>query len=127
MIDLIELILRHLPYLLVMMMITVCVYGVAFRSNIFKKIIAVYLFTESVNLFYIIQGYRAGNPIPPILPPGMDVTQFAARAVDPLAHYFVVTAVVIGLAEIASLIALAVLTYKHYGTLETNKLKELRG
>ncbi len=127
MMDLLPDILARLPYLLVMLMVAVCVYGIAYRSNLFKKILAVYLFTDAVNLLYIIQGYRLGDSIVPILPPGMSVEEFAKRAVDPLAHYFVVTAVVIGLAEVAALITLAVLVYRHYGTLETKKIAELKG
>ncbi|MBM5804719.1 MAG: Na+/H+ antiporter subunit C [Candidatus Verstraetearchaeota archaeon] len=117
----------YLPYILVVLMVAICVYGVVFKSNIFKKILALFFFTDAVNLLYIIQGYRRGDSIPPILLPGMGLSEFTSRAVDPLAHYFVVTAVVIGLAEIATLSALAIYVYRHYGTLETRKIKELRG
>ena len=127
MMDVFAEIVTHLPYLLTMGMVAVCVYGIAYRSNLFKKILAVYLFTDAVNLLYIIQGYRFGNSLVPILPPGMNIEEFARRSVDPLAHYFVVTAVVIGLAEVAALITLAILVYRHYGTLETKKIAELKG
>ena len=117
----------YIPYLLIMMMVSVCVYAVLFKQNIFKKIIAIYLFTDAVNLLYIVMGYRLGNALPPILPPGMPLSEFVSRGVDPLAQYFVVTAVVIGLAEVATLTTIAIYVYKHYGTLDTRKIKELRG
>jgi multicomponent Na+:H+ antiporter subunit C len=117
----------QLPYVWVAIMISLCVYAILFKSNLFKKIIAIFLFTDAVNLLYILQGYRGGDSIPPILLPGMDPAEFASRAVDPLAHYFVVTAVVIGLAEIATLTVLVVYVYRHYGTIDSRKIKELRG
>lgn len=117
----------YLPYLLVMLMVAICVYAILFKQNIFKKIIAIFLFTDAVNLMYIIMGYRLGNAIPPILLPGMPIPEFASRAVDPLAQYFVVTAVVIGLAEIAVLTTIAIYVYRHYGTLDVRKIRELRG
>jgi multicomponent Na+:H+ antiporter subunit C len=117
----------YLPYLLVMLMAATCIYAILFKPNIFKKIIAVFLFTDAVNLFYIIMGYRLGDAIPPVLPPGMTIAEFTSRSVNPMAHYFVVTAVVIGLAEVATLISITVYVYRHYGTLDTRKIKELRG
>lgn len=117
----------QLPYILVAIMASICIYAALFKSNLFKKMLAIFLLTDAVNLLFIIQGYRLGNAIPPIIPPGMDPSEFASIAVDPLAHYFVVTAVVIGLAEVATLTALIIYTYRHYGTIETKKIKELRG
>ncbi|MBC7120522.1 MAG: NADH-quinone oxidoreductase subunit K [Candidatus Methanosuratus sp.] len=117
----------HLPYILVAIMVSICIYAALFKSNLFKKMLAIFLLTDAVNLLYILQGYRSGSAIPPIIPPGMDPSEFASIAVDPLAHYFVVTAVVIGLAEVATLTALIIYTYKYYGTMETKKIKELRG
>lgn len=117
----------YTPYLLVMLMVTMCVYAIIFKHNIFKKIIAMLLLTDAINLIYIIMGYRLGNALPPILPPGMPLPEFASRAVDPLTQYFVVTAVVIGLAEVATLTAIAMYVYKHYRTLDVRKIKELRG
>ncbi|MDI9643625.1 MAG: NADH-quinone oxidoreductase subunit K [Candidatus Verstraetearchaeota archaeon] len=117
----------QLPYILIAMMASLCIYAILFKSNLFKKMLAIFLLTDAVNLLYIVQGYRSGNSIPPIIPPGMDPSEFASLAVDPLAHYFVVTAVVIGLAEVATLTALTIYTYRHYGTIETRKIKELRG
>jgi multicomponent Na+:H+ antiporter subunit C len=122
-----QLIIMYLPYILVMLMVSICIYGAVFKSNIFKKIIALYFFTDAVNLLYIIQGFRFGEAIPPTLLPGLSLSEFVSRSVDPYAEYFVVTAVVIGLAEVATLVALAIYTYRHYGTLETKKIKELRG
>jgi len=117
----------QLPYILVAIMAAICIYAALFKSNLFKKMLAMFLLTDAVNLLFIIQGYRIGGAIPPIIPPGMDPSEFALRAVDPLAHYFVVTAVVIGLAEVATLTVLIIYTYRHYGTIETKKIKELRG
>jgi multicomponent Na+:H+ antiporter subunit C len=122
-----QFVIMHLPYILVMLMVAICIYGAIFKSNIFKKILALYLFTDAVNLLYIIQGFRLGEAIPPTLLPELGLSEFVSRSVDPLAQYFVVTAVVIGLAEMSTLIALAIYTYRHYGTLETKKIKELRG
>jgi multisubunit Na+/H+ antiporter MnhC subunit len=47
--------------------------------------------------------------------------------VDPLPHALVLTAIVIGLATTAVLVAIAMRIYEKYGTFDITKIRELRG
>ena len=47
--------------------------------------------------------------------------------VDPLPQALVLTAIVIGLATTALLVALAMRIYEKYGTFDITKIRELRG
>jgi len=57
----------------------------------------------------------------------MDVKKFALSSVDPMPQAMVLTAIVIGLAVTALLVALCVRIYERYGTFDITKIRKLRG
>ena len=76
----------------------------------------------SIFLFLILIGYvRSGDA--PILVDGKIQTVF----VDPLPQAMVLTAIVIGLATNAMLLAVAIRIYRKYGTFDVRKLNKLNG
>lgn len=108
-------------------------YGVFSRPSLIKKIIALTIFSDSVNLMVILIGFRHAepNPVPPILtsipPTPSDIELFVQRAVDPLPQALVLTAIVIGLAVTLYLIFLTIQIYRIYGTTDVRKVSKLRG
>lgn len=125
--DLLSWLLDYYPYLAIMLVIAISFYGVLLKANLFKKIVALMILTDAINLFFLLMGYKKGvEAIPPIAV-GFELSDFAARSVDPLTQYFVLTAIVIGMAEAAALLTLALLIHRYYGTLDVSKIRELRG
>jgi len=59
----------------------------------------------------------------PIFSPTADISNM----VDPLPHALILTAIVVGLANTALLVAIAMKIYEKYGTFDITRIKELRG
>ena len=109
-------------YLLCLVLFCVGIYGVLRKRNLIKMIVGIIIAENAVNLFFILVGYRR-NGRAPILSPDVPITQM----VDPLPQALVLTAIVIGLATTALLVALAMRIYGKYGTYDIAKIRELRG
>lgn len=113
--------------------IALSLYGVFVRPSLVKKIIALTIFSDSINLIVILIGFRYAepNPIPPVLttipPTYSDLVVFTQKAVDPLPQALVLTAIVIGLAVTLFLTFLTIQVYRTYGTTDVRKISKLRG
>lgn len=108
-------------------------YGVFVKPSLVKKIIALTIFSDTVNLLAVLIGFRYAepNPVPPVLvtipPKPEDIELFVARAVDPVPQALVLTAIVIGLAVTLFLIFVTIQIYRIYGTTDVRKIAKLRG
>jgi len=109
-------------YLLCLILFCVGIYGVMSKRNIIKMILGLIIAEHAVSLFFILVAYRRDGRAP-ILSPDGPITQM----VDPLPQAVVLTAIVIGLATTALLVALAMRLYGKYGTYDISKIRELRG
>ncbi len=109
-------------YLLCLALFCVGIYCILRKRNIIKIIIGVIIAEYAVNLFFILTAYRMKGRAP-IFSSEADI----ANMVDPLPHALVLTAIVIGLATTALLVAIAMRLYEKYGTFDITKIRELRG
>ncbi len=116
------------------------IYGVVAKSNLVKKIIALTILQDSVNIFAILVGYRLWRPgltlQPPVLtdltPTSEAINEFVRKSVDPLPQALVLTAIVIGLAVTVFLATITLHIQKHFGVVDVDvigrlKREELRG
>ena len=113
-------------FLLCLGLVAVGVYGVLSKTNVVKIVLGLLVIEHGVRLMLIAVGYREGG-VPPILAAGADATALTAAAVDPLPQALVLTALVIGLAVLALLVALCVRLYERYGTFDVTEMRRLRG
>ncbi|TLX75747.1 cation:proton antiporter [Labilibacter sediminis] len=111
-----------MAYILCFILFLVGLYGVLTKRNLIKIVIGFSIMEFSVFLFLVMIGYIDGAQAP-ILIEGMKNTEF----VDPLPQAMVLTAIVIGLATTAMLLAIAIRIYKKYGTFDITKINNLRG
>jgi multicomponent Na+:H+ antiporter subunit C len=112
-------------------------YGVFFKPNLVKKIIALTILGDTANTFALIIGYRRWpSPTQPSTPPVLinytsatrkTIEVFARTAVDPLPQALVLTAIVISLAVTLFLAFLALQIYRLYGTLDMREIRRLKG
>ena len=109
-------------YLLCLMLFCVVLFCVLRKRNIIKIIVGVIIIEYAVNCFFVLFGYRMEGRAP-IFSSVTDITNM----VDPLPHALVLTAIVIGLATTALLIAIAMRIYEKYETFDITKIRELRG
>ncbi len=112
-----------LNFILCFVLFLIGLYGVLTRKNIIKIIIGLCIMEYSLNLFFIMIGYIDGGVAPIV-----DIkSKQAVTYVDPLPQAFVLTAIVIGLATTALLLAIAIKLYKKYKTFDIDKINNLKG
>jgi len=112
----------NLPYVAVVIFVVLGIYTLMFKRNLIKIAIGICLIENGVNLFLITLGYRKGAiaPIYTQAPSGQAM-------VLPTPQALTLTSIVIGIATTALILSVAMMIYKHYGTLDTEKVRRLRG
>ena len=88
----------------------------------YKVIIGINLIDTGVNLFLVTTGYIRGGTAPIF---SKAATQ-PETMVDPVPQALVLTAIVIGVSVLALALSLAIRLYRHFGTLDLRKIKELK-
>lgn len=109
-------------YILCFILFLVGLYGVITRRNLIKIAISLSVMEFSVFLFFALIGYIDGG-VAPIVDPADPVKTY----VDPLPQAMVLTAIVIGLATTAMLMAVIIRLYRKYGTFDIREMKSLKG
>lgn len=112
-------------YVAVTALMALGIYCIVWRPNLVKKIIGLGIFSKSIHLLLITTGFRPGG-IPPIVTPD-NIQSFASLSVDPLPHALVLTSIVIDLSITALALGIAILAYRHFRTLNTDRIRRMRG
>ena len=109
-------------YFLCLVLFCVGLYGVLRERNIVKIIVGLGIMEYSMNLFFVLLGYRFHGRAP------IDAKdQGILNMVDPLPQAMVLTSIVIGLGVTALVISIAIRIYEKYGTFDITKIKKLKG
>ncbi len=112
----------NLPFVACMVLIALGMWTLLFKRNLVKLVIGVGLIESGVNLFLVALGYvREG------VPPIYTYAPAGAPMVLPTPQALTLTSIVIGLATTALMLAFAVVIYRHKGTLDARKIRDLRG
>jgi len=109
-------------YLLCLLLFCIGLYGVLRKRNLVKIIIGLGIIEYSMNLFFVLLGYRFKGRAP-IEAAGQGIQNM----VDPLPQALVLTSIVIGLGVTALIVSIAIRIYEKYGTFDITKIKKLRG
>ncbi len=112
----------YIPYILCLILFLVGLYAILVKKNLIKIIIGLGIIDYSLNLFFVLVGYKKGSGFP-ILTKGETVHPM----VDPLPQALVLTAIVIGLAVTMLMIAIAIRLYEKYGTFDITQIRKLKG
>jgi len=113
-------------YWIYIILIMVGFYGMMAKNNLMKKLIGMNIFQWSIILYYISIGAKKGGTVPIIMDTHSAAGQ-AIRAIDyinPLPHVLMLTAIVVGVATTGIALALLIIIYKKYGTLEEDEIIE---
>ena len=97
-------------------------YCVLRKRNIIKIIVGLVIIEYSVNMFFVLIGYRVHSRAPIIAK-----DQLITEMVDPLPQAMVLTTIVIGLAVLVVVVSLAMRIYEKYGTFDITKIRRLKG
>jgi multicomponent Na+:H+ antiporter subunit C len=91
-------------------------YVVIASGNLIKKLVGLSIFQTSVFILYISVGKIVGGTAP------IFVADPAAVYSNPLPHVLILTAIVVGIATTALVLALVVRIHEAYGTIEEDEI-----
>ena len=111
-----------ISYIMCFILFLVGLYGVITRRNLIKIAVSLSIMEISTFLFFALIGY-IDRGVAPIVDPADPVKVY----VDPLPQALVLTAIVIGLATTAMLMAIIIRLYRKYKTFDIREIKNLRG
>jgi len=111
-----------ITYIMCFILFLTGLYGVITRRNLIKIAVSLSIMEISIFLFFALIGYVDGG-VAPIVDPADPVKTY----VDPLPQALVLTAIVIGLATTAMMMAIIIRLYRKYGTFDIREIKNLRG
>jgi multisubunit Na+/H+ antiporter MnhC subunit len=110
----------NIPYIAVIGLILVGLYALVFKRNLIKMVIGITLIESGVNLFLITLGYREGSTAP------IYTTSPGGIMSLPVPQALTLTSIVIGVAVLALMLSLVIQIYRHYKSLDAEKMRRLR-
>jgi len=122
-----EFIISHYNYWMYIGLMMVGFYAMMVKRNLVKKIIGMNIFQSAIILFYISTSVKKGASVP-ILEHAHEGHGAVAHAVDvmqyanPMPHVLMLTAIVVMVATMGVALAVAIMTYKRYHTLEEDEI-----
>lgn len=117
-----EFIRNYLYYIASFGLILIGLFIMLVKKNMLKMIIGLSIIDTGVNILLITMGYLSGGTAPIFSRENL----LPSRMVDPVPQALVLTAIVIGVAILALALSLAIVLYRHYGTLNIRKIRGLR-
>jgi multisubunit Na+/H+ antiporter MnhC subunit len=105
-----------------LVLFSIGLYCVLRKRNLIKIIIGLGIIEYAGNLFFALVGYRTKGRAPILA-----ADQAIKNMVDPIPQALVLTAIVIGLAVTALIVAIAIRIYEKYGTFDITKISKLKG
>jgi len=112
----------NFPYVVVALLMTGALYSILTQKNLIKICVSIAVLGSSVNMFLVLLGYRHGGEIPIYFLKGVEESM-----VLPTPQCLTLTAIVIALATTALMLSLIIMINKHYGTLDVDEIKRLKG
>jgi len=119
MMTMIEKLSTNLYYLVAVILFIIGFHTMLTHNNLIKKIMGMNIMDTSLFLFFVSIGYRRGG-VAPIIKEG--ITEY----VNPVPSALILTGIVISLSFTAFALGLVILLYKHYGTLDADKIIAMR-
>jgi multicomponent Na+:H+ antiporter subunit C len=113
-----------MEYILSSVLFCVGLYAVMVKKNILKTIIGIAVMGYSVNLFFILSGFRFYAEAPIL---SNNTGPQPLMTVDPLAQAMVLATVALGMAVTFVLTALALKLFDKYQTFDITEIKKLKG
>jgi len=121
-----EFFLGKFNYWVYITMMMIGFYAMIAKHNLVKKIIGMNIFQTAIILFYVSIGTKKGGTIPilegaghhAVAPESINVVHY----INPLPHVLMLTAIVVGVSVTGVALALIILIYKRYNTVEEDEI-----
>lgn len=102
-------------------------YAMIAKKNLVKKLLGLNIFQWAIILFYVSIGVKKGGATIPIIQGGhgeMAHAVSAAQYLNPLPHVLMLTAIVVGVSTTGVALALIIMIYRRFGTVEEDEILE---
>ena len=109
-------------YILLMM---IGFYAMIGKKNLVKKVIGMNIFQTSIILYFISIGSKKGATIP-IAKHGLGGPIQAIQYINPIPHVLMLTAIVVMVSTFGVAMALLIMIYRRYQTIEEDEILKLR-
>ena len=110
------------PYVVVALLVLMSLYSILTQKNLIKICVSIAILGSSANMFLVLLGYRHGGGVPIHYLKGAQESM-----VLPTPQCLTLTAIVIALATTALMLSLVIMINKHYGTLDVDEIRRLKG
>src|SRR6056297_869352 len=105
----------------------IILFGIGFvtlmlHSNLIKKIIGMNILDTAIFLFFISKGYVTNKEAPIVV----DITKNPDSYINPVPSALMLTGIVVAVTTTAFALALTIKLYKHYNTIDLEKILEMR-
>lgn len=112
--------LPNFTYLITTLLLVIGLFGMIAKRNLIKKLIGLSIFQTAIFLFYIHGAIQPGATVP-VFDPRFGS---AAHYINPLPHVLILTAIVVSVATTGVALAISLVIYRRYGTLDEAVLLE---
>jgi multicomponent Na+:H+ antiporter subunit C len=120
-----DVLLDRYVYFLVVVLLSVGLYGMLAMRNLMKKVIGMVIFQTAIYLFFIEGSVKSDASVPIVDRSG---AALAADHVNPLPHLLILTAIVVGVGVVGVAFALLSRIHEAHGTLDEQEvLRNLAG
>jgi len=111
-------------YIIIMM---IGFYAMIAKTNLAKKVVGMNIFQTAIILFFISTASKKGATIPIIQHGHGEAADIihAAQYMNPLPHVLMLTAIVVMVSTFGVAIALLIMIYRKYNTLEEDEILEI--
>jgi multicomponent Na+:H+ antiporter subunit C len=114
-----EFIIGRYPYVFIVILLMIGLYGMAFKRNLLKKVIGMTIFQTAIYLLFIQGATKTGATIP-VRSPELGVSP--ELYINPLPQVIVLTAIVVGVAITGVALSLLLVTHRRFGTLDEDRI-----
>jgi multicomponent Na+:H+ antiporter subunit C len=118
-----EIIIAKYNYWIYIVLMMIGFYAMIAKKNLIKKLVGMNIFQTAIILFFVSTASKKGATIP-ILQKGQDMID-PAQYMNPLPHVLMLTAIVVMVSTFGVALALAIIIYKKYHTLEEDEIIEI--
>ncbi len=120
-----EFIVSKYNYWIYIILMMIGFYAMIGKRNLVKKIIGMNILQTAIILFFVSIAYKKGGATLPILMNAHGPEAHAiniANYINPLPHVLMLTAIVVMVATLGVALAILILIYRRYGTLEEDEI-----
>jgi multicomponent Na+:H+ antiporter subunit C len=115
-----EFVIAKYNYWIYIVLMMIGFYAMIAKKNLMKKLVGMNIFQTGIILFFVSMGSKKGATIP-ILQAGQAVD--ASHYMNPLPHVLMLTAIVVMVSTFGVALALAIMIYKRFNTLEEDEIQ----